>query len=321
MKPFTVLQAFATLAALILSACSPTPAPALSPSPLPVRELTPYRARTSTLTPVQVDASTPTLLPSATPTPLIHVVTRGQDMFGIALFYGIGLDALKTANPEINPNFLSVGANLIIPGVVLPTAPVANPTPTPLPVETARPNCLPEQNQGLWCFLAVRNPGPGRLESFSARLRLSGSGGEVREAIAYSPLNLLEAGTEIALAAYFPAPIPANYQVSAEILTALPVLEGDTRYLPAQLEQPMLTIDPGGLSATFSAQATVGGDIPAATVWVVVTAYDAQGQIVGMRRWENEQPLPSGERLPVSVQVYSVGPVIALVEALVEARP
>jgi hypothetical protein len=322
MKPFTVLQVFAAIAGLILSACSPAPVPLTSsPTPPLVPELTPYQARSATPSPAPVDKSTPTPLPSTTPTPLIHVVSKGQDMFGIALYYGIGLDALKTANPEINPNFLPVGANLVVPGVVLPTATVANPTPTPLPVETARPNCLPELNQGLWCFLAVHNPGPGRLESFSARLSLSGSGGEILEATAYSPLNLLEPGAEIALAAYFPAPIPAGYQVSAEILTALPVLEGDTRYLAAQLEQPAVIIDPSGLSATFSAQAVVKSETSASTIWVAVIAYDARGQIVGMRRWENEQPSPAGERLPITVQIYSVGPTIARVEALVEARP
>jgi hypothetical protein len=52
-------------------------------------------------------------------------------MLGIAFLYGISLADLKAANPGVNPNFLSIGSQLIIPisgeiaeiatGAILPT--------------------------------------------------------------------------------------------------------------------------------------------------------------------------------------------------------
>lgn len=48
-------------------------------------------------------------------------------MFSIALYYGITLDELKAANPEVNPNAMSLGTVLLIP--VTPTAPSSQRTP------------------------------------------------------------------------------------------------------------------------------------------------------------------------------------------------
>jgi len=132
---------------------------------------------------------------------------------------------------------------------------------------------------------------------------------------------LLEPGAQMPLAVYFPGPLPQEVQITAEILTALPVPAEDSRYLPARLEEMVFVITPGGLSAEVSAEILVEGETPAQTVWVALTAYDAAGKVVGLRRWENEQPLLVGERLTFLAQVYSLGPAIARVEALVEARP
>ncbi len=306
---------------VIASACTASPVPSTTSTPTPNYALTPYQARTKTPSPVRVTPATPTPLPSPTATPQTHVVVKGQDMFGIALYYGVSLEALQTANPTVNPNFLSIGTSLIIPGEGRPTPTVANPTPTPLPVQALDPNCLPSQEGGLWCFVAVTNPGGSRLESLSARLRLASPAGEYREVDAYSPLNLLEPGAQMPLAAYLPGPLPQEFQITGEILTALPVPAEDTRYLPARLEGVVFEVSPGGLSAEVSGEIVVEGETQAQTVWVALTAYDAAGQVVGLRRWENEEPLPIGERFKFVAQVYSLGPAIARVEALVEARP
>src|SRR5260221_6394976 len=45
-----------------------------------------------------------------------YVVEPGDTLYDIALSFGITVDALQTANPGIDPNTLSVGQTLIIPG-------------------------------------------------------------------------------------------------------------------------------------------------------------------------------------------------------------
>src|SRR5512141_2101170 len=114
---------------LILAACSakteshPPPLAVNSSataSPAAAGQLTPYRSPTGTVTPTPTDPATPTPLPSPTPTPRSHTVVKGEDMFGIALRYGVTLEELKAANPDVNPNFLSVGAVLVIPQSLTP---------------------------------------------------------------------------------------------------------------------------------------------------------------------------------------------------------
>jgi hypothetical protein len=53
-------------------------------------------------------------------------------------------------------------------------------------------------------------------------------------------------------------------------------------------------------------------------VWVAVVAYDASGQVVGLRKWEASDPLQPAGRLPFAVTVFSLGPAIARVDAVVE---
>lgn len=45
-----------------------------------------------------------------------YTVQEGDSLYGIALSFGISLSALQSANPTVDPNALSIGATLIIPG-------------------------------------------------------------------------------------------------------------------------------------------------------------------------------------------------------------
>ena len=78
-------------------------------------------------------------------------------MFSIALYYGITLDELKAANPEVNPNAMSLGTVLLIP--VTPTAPSSQRTPasglTPAAADGSvvimgEPVCYPEPLGGVY---------------------------------------------------------------------------------------------------------------------------------------------------------------------------
>jgi hypothetical protein len=57
------------------------------------------------------------------------------------------------------------------------------------------------------------------------------------------------------------------------------------------------------------------------TLWVLATAYDAAGDVVGVRRWESPSALPVDAPISFDFLVSSVGPAIDRVEFLAEARP
>jgi LysM repeat protein len=80
----------------------------------------------------------PSIEPTLTPTPVIHVVAIGDTLSGLALQYEVPAEDIIAANNLQNPNFLPVGAELIIPvGGWSPPPPTSTPEPTvtdtPLP--------------------------------------------------------------------------------------------------------------------------------------------------------------------------------------------
>lgn len=72
-------------------------------------------------------AATVTTAPIPTGGDLVHVVTRGQTLTGIARQYGSTIAAIVQANGIANPSFLRVGQRLTIPGVTPPTAAASTP--------------------------------------------------------------------------------------------------------------------------------------------------------------------------------------------------
>ena len=56
-------------------------------------------------------------------------------------------------------------------------------------------------------------------------------------------------------------------------------------------------------------------------VWVEGVAYDEGGNVVGLRRWEAASSLQAGGNLSFDFYVSSLGPPIAQVDLLAEARP
>ncbi|MDY7080801.1 MAG: LysM peptidoglycan-binding domain-containing protein [Chloroflexota bacterium] len=58
-----------------------------------------------------------------------HIVQRGENLFRIALRYGVTTQALATANGIANPNHIYVGQRLVIPG--RGTTPAPSPQPVP----------------------------------------------------------------------------------------------------------------------------------------------------------------------------------------------
>ena len=121
------------------------------------------------------------------------------------------------------------------------------------------------------------------------------------------------------LITYFAPDIPINAKPQVQILTAIQIQSNDPRYVPATLQNTSVKIDLSGLTAQLSGQVVVSGN--AKLIWVVATAYDELGNVVGVRRWESTTPLSSGSSLTFSFIVSSIAGAISRVEFAVEARP
>lgn len=316
---------------LILAACSPVPQEInLSPGVTLEGTLRPYPSDTATQTPLPTGYVTPTPSPTITPTwtPVYYKVGENDDMFGISLWYGISLESLKTANPTVNPYAMGVGTVLLIPltpeaGSTPRPTPVFTPTPTPLYSAMNQPDCYPDGNQGLTCFVLVENANSNDLENVGGVITLTDTvSGEIRQEVAIMPLNLLRTGTSLPMVAYFSAPIPEQYTVNAMVDIILPVMQGDTRYVNLVIENQMTDFASDNLSATISGQLTPGDKISIRSARLLAIAYDGESRVIGIRVWESPSPaeLVPGEQQDFSLTVYSMGGEIDHIDILTEAK-
>jgi len=217
------------------------------------------------------------------------------------------------------------------PSLLIPITPMPDPTPTPMvelsPTATPvfaniqAPDCYPDALGGLWCFVLVVNDQEEAVENVSGVVTLRG-GDETRREVAIMPLNLLPAGASLPLIAYFQPPTPEAYTVTAKVDFLLPVMPDDQRYLPVEIEEQTINLNADDRIASVSGMLTLPVNQPAARyVWLNATAFDQDGRVLAVRRWDSQDPLTPGESIPFSTFLYSLGGPIDRVDLLVEAQP
>lgn len=277
----------------------------------------PFQTMASTQTSTVIPGLTEIILP--TPTIFTYTVVQGDTLSSIAGRTRVSLEALLAANPGISPAALSVGTKLVIPAGD-PLSGEPTPTPAALPVRQA--HCWPETTGGVWCFALVQNAYAETLENLSAQFALlDSSGQELASQVVYGLLDILPPGTSMPLAAHFAPPVQWDASVRVQVLTAIRLLPGDTRYLPVRLENTLVSVDASGRMAKVSGRVLLSGMGTANTLWVLATAYDGAGNVVGVRRWESVAALTAETPGSFDFPLFSVGPGIARVEFLGEGRP
>ncbi len=314
---------------MLMSGCAKDDTPAAI-TMTPDLRLTPYISATVDRVPV---ATTPTpasqLYPTPSPvptaTPFIYTVIAEDTLLGIALRYGITLEDLLGANPALDPQFLTIGAEVIIPlGGEQPSV-VALPTPVPVKMQ-GPPTCYPAADGRTWCFLLVENDHPQPLENLAAKIAFYAEDGTLLASeTALPPLNVLFSGKRMPLIAVHATHANAIASTQASMSSGIFVLQNDTRYLPLAVDVQAVAISDDGLTAAVTGNITnldEGDDAQSAgLVWIVLVAYDKDGHVVGVRRWEKTPDLLPGAGLAFSLEVYSMGPKIVEVDVLAEGRP
>ena len=296
--------------------------------PLPTETPENVLIPSATPQPTNTLAPSPTLTPTPTPTPapVTYTVTEKDDMFGVALRYGIPLDALKAANPAVIPNMMGVGTVLIIPVTPTPVSTIPNgenPTPTPDPFSPLRivmaPICHQDALGGAYCFVQLENISDVPVENPSVRFTLTGSDATKLELDGILPLNILPSRQTIPAVAYFPSPVPTNFDVSAQITDWLPVMLDDARYLETETTTVSISLPDGASFAEANGIVHIlNGE--ADYVWVLGVVYDQDGQVLGLRRWEPGLSPVVASSLPFSFRVYAMQGDIAEMKLFVEAH-
>ena len=303
----------------LFSACTPQ---IILQTPVPPGELLPYLSATPGAT-----AERPGGLveffetPIPTPTPFSYTVQAGDNLSSIALKFGVSLDELIAANPDVSPNAMSVGTVLQIPSNPSGTSSASTPSPVPAPVKQIL--CHPTADGGLWCFVLLHNDTDDFMENFSAQVTLFDANGQpFISAVAISPLNILPPNGSLPLTVFFPPQIPSGARPQAQILTGVRLLPNDKRYLPATIHNTVVEIAWDGRSAHVRGQVLLPENSQSAgQVWVAAVAYDRYDCVVGVKRWESDAGISPGGNLPFELEIASLAGDIVRVEFTVEARP
>lgn len=307
---------------MVLTACAVSQNPSLQPN----FQLTPYITSTPVPPPSLETVRTPEGLvaaetPLPSPTPFTYTVRSGDTISSIALRFGVSMDDLQAANPEISPNSMSIGQVIKIPSN--PENPSGEPTPTPAPFTIQQIGCHPSSDRGMWCFVLVHNDLPDLLENVSAQVTLVDDQKNILASqAALLPLNILPPNSSMPMAVYFLPEVPPTAKPQVQVLTAIRLLPNDERYLPAAVNNTLVQVNADGHSARVSGQVFLPDDArDASQVWVAATAYDGAGRVVGVRRWEWDHGLAAGGSLPFEFMLSSIGGKISSVDFAVEARP
>src|SRR5258706_8059621 len=306
----------------LLTAC----APQATQSTPQLGDLIPYLTATQASLPPSGTMPTPEGLvplttPLPSPTPFTYTIKAGDSMSVIANKFGVKLDDLQAANPEISPNAMSVGQVLKIPSN--PDNPSGDPTPTPAPFVVQQIECYPAADKGMWCFVLAYNGSSDFMENLIAQVTLVDSNNNfIASQAALLPLNILPPNTALPMTVFFSPDIPIDAKPQVQVLTAIRLLPNDERYIPATINNTLVQVDADGHSAQVSGQVLSQSQKSVAHQgWVAGTAYDEAGRVIGVRRWESSESLSAGGSLPFEFLISSIGGKIAKVEFAVEARP
>ena len=295
--------------ALLLCGCGqvitvPTPTPAAT---VPVNLPTVTTRPTSTPAPA---TPAPTSTPAPTPTPVIHVVQPGDTIIGIAKQYGISAEALQEANAILDPQLLQIDQELVIPRENSALEGTPTSTPTPLPFEAKGLGFYETPAGRLWCLGEVENTSGRAIERVQVEVSLYDEENKVLATeSAFVALGIVPQGGKVPFAILFANPPVSFAKYQAITLSGDPVTYLGNRYLDLTITEQQGESEGHFFTVEGLVQNT--GQANAKTATVLVTAYDARGQVTGFRQTNLENAPAAGESSPFRVNLLPFGGAVA----------
>jgi LysM repeat protein len=282
-------------------------------------KLTPYTpldsnpVKEETLTPET--ETEPMLVPTATP--LRHTVALGETFSSIGLQFGVTIDAIKGANPDINPNTLIVGDEVIIPV----TEQIASTNLDPQirkNIQFSKPNCVRSRDGGLWCAVLANNKGEANVEELIVAFSFFDlKGNLIEERYAPTLMNRLLAGSSVP-AVLFLHTEPPNFDTITPSVFSVQVLDPvEEINILIEIEDEKKSIDGNEATLTGKLRIVTDQNVDQTELWIGAAAFDGDDVLVGVRRLEST--VVSGELNDFKITVYAAEPSIAWVHLYSEA--
>jgi hypothetical protein len=234
----------------------------------------------------------------------------GDSLWSVAWEYGVGLEALQEANDITDPRTLQIGQVLIIPreeGLAVPSTP----TPTPVPLELVNVGFYDTPTGGLWCLGEVWNQSGAEAELVQVTVSLYDADRRVlMERSAFTVLDIVPRDGRAPFGVLFEQKPTDFVAYQAAIVSGEPMTYLGSRYTDLKVID-----DKGELrdnAFVVSGQVENLGDVPGRDVSVVVTAYDGEGVVTGLRQIAVEdEALAPGALSRFQVRIVPAGNAVA----------
>ena len=301
---------------ILLTGCSQDVPAALSTATLLVW-MTPTPSATSTAAPASPATSTP---PLPSPTPFTYTVRESDTLIGIAVRFGVSLEDLRAANPQVNERFLSIGQTLTVPLALAATPQAAAATPYPLQLDP--PRCYPQLGGAAWCISQVHNPGGAPVESILVEFSIYDAQGKPLTGQPVTPpLARLAPGGTLPVGLLVSGPSAGMPRAEARLVRAVAVAQPADSLPSIEVVEAAATPLQGGLEVRVRARVAPQAAGPATAVRVLLVLYNSQGQVVGWRTQDLSGEWAIGQAHDLQVRAFSLGDPVARYEVLLEAHP
>lgn len=312
-------------ALMLLAACGQVITLQPTPTPAPTATLE-VAVEVATLPPTSTPAPytpAPTATPTITPTPILHTIASGESLLSVAGRFGVSVAALQDANGILDPRFLQIGQQLIIPRpeeVEDAESQSLTPTPTPYPMEVQNVYFNESNIGGLWILGEALNTSAEMLEQVRVGITLlDDQDTEIANTEGLVALDLVSSGQAAPFAIAFgekPGEF-ARYRVFAT--HAVPAYVG-SYYRDLEVNNIQYI---GERNASYTVTGAIRniGPEEAVEVEVVLTAYDPLGRVIAMRKVTPDHNViaPGGET-PFTAVIAPVGGPVQHVVAVAQAR-
>lgn len=247
----------------------------------------------------QIQAPTPSAPPTEMPkaTPESYIVRAGDTLVGIAAARGVGLEEIMALNPDIQPELLLVGQEIIVPSRPEPEPTVQAAADGPIQVDIAGLSMYGSATGGAWVVGEVVNNGLGAVELVQVMVTLLSSEGErlANQTVWVTPVTI-PSRSRAPFGVLFSEVIPVDVAADAEIVAGQPVNDLGNRYLDLAVIDAEVTI--GHSPVEVSGQITNQGQFSAGQISIVTTFYDDQGLVTGYHELALDGVIGAGERRP-----------------------
>jgi LysM repeat protein len=279
--------------------------------------MTPTASATPTVAPISQATSTP---PPPSPTPFTYSVRESDTLIGIAVRFGVTLDALRAANPQVNERFLSIGQSLIIPLALAATPESA--AATPFPLELDPPRCYLQVSGSAWCLSQIGNPGQAPVESILVEFTVHDARG--RALLSFQvppPFEQLAPGGILPVGLLIAGPLNETPRAEVRLVRAVAVSDAAAPAVPVEILEAAPTTLDGGLEVHVRARLAPAAAVPATSMRALLVLYNSRGQIVGWHTLDVNQAWAIGEVHDLRLRAYTLSDTVARHDVMIEARP